>query len=124
MKENKIEVVKQDEVIPESSRTNTEGFIRKFEKQVDFYELFEHVERETPERVSYRHCDFCNANAQSLKIDLGKKTFSCDVCGLKGGLVLYLMLRDKAPLKAALRFIAQNTYSTDVTIIPHHVLIP
>jgi len=122
MKKKKAEVC--EDITLRKGVETTEGFIRKFEKQVDFYELFQNIHYELQKGVSYMHCRFCHSNTKSLKIDLGRKTFSCSVCGLKGGLVLFLMLRDKAPLRAALRFIAENTYGVDVSVIPHHTLIP
>lgn len=124
MKTNKIEVVKQGVVITENSRANTKGFIRKFEESVDFFEYFEniHYYNESP-KISDEYCIFCNSRIASLRLNLIRKTFSCSVCGLKGGLVLYVMLRNKCSLNTALRHIADYSYSNDVSVIPHHVLI-
>ena len=124
MKEKKIKVIKQGVVTTESSRTKTEGFIRKFEESVDFFEYFENIHDydECP-KISDRGCPFCNSGINSLRLNLVRKTFSCSVCGLKGGLVLYVMLRNKCSLNAALRHIADYAYRSDVSVIPHHVLI-
>lgn len=105
-------------------KKKAEGFIRKFEEQVDFYEFFQNIHYELHEGVSYEQCAFCHSGTNSVKIDLVKKTFSCSVYGLKGGLVLFVMLFNKINLRTALRYIAENYWGIDVSVIPHHVLIP
>ena len=124
MQEKKIEVVKQGLVTTEISKGKTKGFIRKFEESVDFFEYFENIHHfdESP-KISEEYCIFCHSGITSARVDLVRKTFRCSVCGLQGGLVLYVMLRDKCSLTAALRHIADYSYSNDVTLIPHHVLI-
>lgn len=117
-----MKIKKQDMVTAESSKGKIEGFIRKFEKQVNFFYFFESVHFELSKKISDEYCSFCHSG-RTLRIDLVKKTFSCSVCGLKGGLVLYVMLRHKCSLRAALKYIVENCVNVDITVIPHHTLI-
>lgn len=121
---NAIKIKEEKVVTAERKKVKTEGFIRKFEKQIDFFFFFETVHYELSKKISDEHCPFCNSGGTSLRINLVRKTFSCSVCGLKGGLVLFVMLQHNISLLAALRYIIKNSLKIDVSIIPHHVLIP
>ena len=122
MKNTDTKVEKKE--IALSEKNETEGFIRKFEKSVDFYEYFQNIHWELAKGITDTRCLLCNSQIDSLRIDLIRKTFRCSVCGLKGGLVLFEMLRHKSSLRSTLRFIAEWTYGADVLVIPHHILIP
>jgi DNA primase len=116
--------VKKEDTTLRKGKKKAEGFIKKFEEQVDIldfidWELNYSLDIDNP--IIY--CPFCHGNTPSLKIDKKKKNFSCSICGLKGGLVLFIMLYHKVSLRKALKRIA-SFVPTDVSIIPHHALIP
>lgn len=119
---NQIAIIKEKEIAP-SKKNETVGFIKKVEDQVDMLG-FVHFDMNYGfkiENPTFR-CPFCGSTIDSFKIDKKRKQFRCTVCGLNGGLVLFIMLYHKTSLKAALQYIA-TLVSIDASVIPYHLLI-
>lgn len=130
VKEQKVEkennITDKDVAATKNTQAKDNGFLRKIDTQLDMIYIIEWLYKgyvkDPSISIFYMRCPFCGSVNCYMKIDTQKKTFWCSVCGIKGGIVLFVMLFKKISLRDALQLIADK-YGIDVSVIPRHVLI-